>query len=842
MTRNLVSWFVGRAAELERLALAVDTVRLVIVHGGPGIGKTALVRQFAARWTGRVLAPRIVVGHLVGELLDELRRACPGAARPPGAQADRIADLAARLDRDLALIVLDDVDRMDRDGLAAVAALADRLQRARIVATAQCDGWVAGAGVLGLALDGLDRAAAAALWRQLGDQDGGCADRPGFEAAWSASHGNPLYLQRAHAGDAGEPAIAALEAGARALVTALAVTELALPISAVVGALPDGVTALAQLAAGRLIEPAGGDRIELHSAVRQAVLRAADSAELACAHGRIAALLPRVLLDPVVMVRERFRHLRAADQLAAARELVLTSAADLVRLGGAGELLRCLDALPDADDLALRRLRARVQIRLLDLRSAFDELSQLTPHRDDRQRAQLAHVAMLSGRYDLAERLCRTALTGDPAPGLTLRYAITWMLTRTYQGHGPDARERLAGLLDGASAVSAGHLRLVLALSLWLEDRDAEAEAMMREAWALLDGAISIRTCSLTPLLWATALARAGKLDEAHAVRRSTEGVLADAEDPLTQVMTMLLRAVLLEAEGRHGEAVTELAEAERGLERGGHHMGVPWAHLLRGRLLVRLGRVRNGQRMLDDVCRHATASGARLLVRLAERARYADPRYAVAAEPGPLTARPAEQRRERVIAALRTVAAAPLALARDQLAALDLAALDPLEQALAVLGHAMLDRRAGDDVLADAGLARAAELAAAAGADPELVGDLARWLYDAAARAERRVPVVVCRKTDTVRVAGQVIAFRTRPALRRLLYTMLAEPERSFDKASLASALWPSQYRPDRHDGALWVNVKRLRDLLSGSGLCVRTEPHGYRVATEDGYQLVLS
>lgn len=103
-------------------------------------------------------------------------------------------------------------------------------------------------------------------------------------------------------------------------------------------------------------------------------------------------------------------------------------------------------------------------------------------------------------------------------------------------------------------------------------------------------------------------------------------------------------------------------------------------------------------------------------------------------------------------------------------------------------------------------------------------------------------MPVVVCRKTDTVRVAGQVIAFRTRPALRRLLYTMLAEPERSFDKASLASALWPSQYRPDRHDGALWVNVKRLRDLLSGSGLCVRTEPHGYRVATEDGYQLVLS
>jgi DNA-binding winged helix-turn-helix (wHTH) protein len=77
---------------------------------------------------------------------------------------------------------------------------------------------------------------------------------------------------------------------------------------------------------------------------------------------------------------------------------------------------------------------------------------------------------------------------------------------------------------------------------------------------------------------------------------------------------------------------------------------------------------------------------------------------------------------------------------------------------------------------------------------------------------------------------------------LRRLLYALLAEPGRSIDKASLARALWPSKYRPERHDSALWVCLKRLRDLLQGTGLRVVTDPVGYSVVIEDGYQLVVA
>jgi DNA-binding winged helix-turn-helix (wHTH) protein len=85
-------------------------------------------------------------------------------------------------------------------------------------------------------------------------------------------------------------------------------------------------------------------------------------------------------------------------------------------------------------------------------------------------------------------------------------------------------------------------------------------------------------------------------------------------------------------------------------------------------------------------------------------------------------------------------------------------------------------------------------------------------------------------------------VTLSSRPSLRRLLYALLAAPGRSAAKASLAAALWPGEYHPERHDGALWTNLKRLRDLLQGTGLRVVTDDAGYRILVEDGYELVVS
>jgi DNA-binding winged helix-turn-helix (wHTH) protein len=250
---------------------------------------------------------------------------------------------------------------------------------------------------------------------------------------------------------------------------------------------------------------------------------------------------------------------------------------------------------------------------------------------------------------------------------------------------------------------------------------------------------------------------------------------------------------------------------------------------------------VREGHQLLDDVAREAASAGAELIVRQIDRARRADPRRGVLDDRA-RPSRPGEIRRDRVLAVLRALAAGELAVGRGYLASLiHEATLDPLERALIEVARAALAREAGE-ASADDMVTHAAELAGRAGADPELIVDLDRWLRGARTPGRAVQPIVVDRRDHEIRIGGEVVTLSSRPTLRRLLYALLAEPGRSVGKASLARALWPSKYRPERHDNALWVCLKRLRDLLHGTGLRVVTEPTGYSVVIEDGYQLVVA
>jgi len=845
--------FVGRDAELGRLAVALTKVSFAQVVGLAGVGKSALVAQFASAWSGPALPRRVSVGQRGAELVDELRRALSRPMLQLVSDDERVADLSRLLDREGTLLVIEEADRLDGEGKALLADLIGQLARGRIVATARTQVFPLGEGPerLQLVLEGLERDAAAELWAQLDVLYG---VRDGFEEAWRKSRGNPFYLRRVHAGDGGadpllSDTIASLVHDDRAIALALAVSDMPLSPDVVARVLPDdrGEQALDRLLDCLVAERIGSDQVTLHDLIRSAMLQAASAAELQQAHHQLAAALQGAALDPVVEVRERFRHLVASGQVATARALVLGRASELVRLGGSGELIRCLDLLmADTADVDIRLARARVLGRMLDFRRAFEDLSHMNANRQtatDRVRTSLAHVAMLTARLDVAEKISRAALA-DPALDQTLRirHAAIWLFTRTYQGHGEAARVAVTDLTRQIEEPTArGMLMYLQAFSYWIEERDVEAEEAMRRAWVFLAGEQSMRARVLGAMFWVTLLARVGKLEEANREFATVEAAFEHFEDPLIETLMSALRSTLLATRGEFAAALAEITLTARRWSHGGHTLGLYWARRQRGELLLRIGCVREGHELLDEVARDAASAGVQLIAQQCERARRADPRRAVL-DDRPRPTRPGEIRRDRVLAVLRAIASGEREVAQARMGLLEEdATLDALERALLELARATLARIDGRGD-APAMLTHAVQLAARAGADPELVVELDRYLRDAGARSHRAQAVVIDRKTHEIRVAGAVVALGSRPTLRRLLYALLVEAGRTFDKASLAVALWSSKYRPERHDSALWVNVKRLRDLLDGTGLSIVTDTLGYRILVLDGYQLVIA
>lgn len=834
----MLNAFVGRSLVLARFDAALPAVPFALVIGIAGVGKTALVARFAGAWPGDVIVRSVNRARPGAELFAELGRALAHEADG----VDDLDRLARALDRRATLLVIEDADRLDGVGRALLTDLVSRISVARVIATARSHLYAPGEGPerLQIVLDGLEHSAAAELWATLDLLYG---VRDGFEAAWPRSHGNPAYLRRAHAGDRDVELVladtwASLPEDDRAVALALCVAERAVAPQVVARLLPDGrgERACARLAEGLLIE-ASGDELALHALLRAAVRAAASPADLSDAHRRLAEALADAGIDPIVEVRERVRHLLASGQRGAARALVLGRARELVRLGGSGELLSCLDALQpgwrehDAvDDPELGHLRARVLTRMLEIRRAYDALAQLSaPVASKAVRASFAQLALVTGRLEVAERVTRTALAHNHAePALTIRNAVTWLLARTCQGHGEAARAWSSDLaLDDPRG--RGTIALACAVSCGLEQRGAEAEVHLRLAAASCEPA-------LRAVAEAFVLALAGKLDAAQATVVAGE---PRREDPLIAVMRCAVRGVLHASRGAHAAALEAMDAAHRRFAEAGHAIAALWTQLQRGKLLLALGRAREGHAVLDDVAGQALAVDAQLIARQSEDARLADPRRAVREDRRPLPTCPGERRRDRVIAALRALADHRLALARGHLVRLtNPDGLDALEHALVTLATATLARMTGD-AHAPALLDQAIELAARAGADPELVVELDAWLRERGAGTTTSVEID--RTRHAVQIAGQpVVALASRPALRRLLYALADASGASVDKARLAMAIWPGKYRPARHDSALWVNLKRLRDLLSGTGLRIVTEPTGYSIVAETGFRLV--
>ena len=61
------------------------------------------------------------------------------------------------------------------------------------------------------------------------------------------------------------------------------------------------------------------------------------------------------------------------------------------------------------------------------------------------------------------------------------------------------------------------------------------------------------------------------------------------------------------------------------------------------------------------------------------------------------------------------------------------------------------------------------------------------------------------------------------------MLYALANHPNVVLSKEALAGALWGASYKPMTHDGALWVNVRRLRVLLERTGVAIDLRDDGY-------------
>lgn len=197
--------FHGRDAELKRLAMLEGNMRVALLYGAPGVGKSALAYVAAGRWEHRVVYQRASSGGTLRSVLDDLRaqlgrdEVLEEADQDGVDDGDRIRDVVGRLDKEQVLWVVDDLHKLSpTDRSALVGGVAANLTRGRMIATSRetVELQPTGAYWIEIELRGFDHDSSKQLWSAF-DTIYGAAT--GFADAWKSSQGNPQELRIAHA-------------------------------------------------------------------------------------------------------------------------------------------------------------------------------------------------------------------------------------------------------------------------------------------------------------------------------------------------------------------------------------------------------------------------------------------------------------------------------------------------------------------------------------------------------------------------------------------------------------------------------------------------------------------
>ncbi len=859
--------FVGREAELQRLEDGLRQVSVALVVGVAGVGKSAITYALAARWP-KPVAYRKATREPLAVLLDDARRQLTTEALPTARDdAERILELADALDRDGALLVLDDLHHLEPATRSQLLReLGARLRSGRVLATSRERVPVGPSDPdrMELQLSGLPGPAARELWQAL-DELYGPAD--GFETALDRWRGNPFQLRRAHAGglDDDDPLAAAVHAltpPERRLAGALGLAGRRLPTALLSRIGESAREHIRRLVTLLIVDVDGAGTCGMHDLFREALVAELTPEEAAEIHRDLAELLPEAGLDPVVFVREVAGHLTAAGDHARAGEYLCANVSRLVQAGATADAMHAFDRIPaDHRSPVVRTARARCMAHLCDIPGAYAELERLVAAEvEPRREIQVVfgEVALIGGHVDAAVPVLEEVLADpDCAAGIRSQAQVMYAFALGNQGHGDAAREflRAAEARESDPRVAA-NLALSRLRMLWVEERDDEAEEPMRRARTLLPtDTMPYDAVVLVPMTFASVLARQGRFAEAEPLLAQAEAIAARRLDSSSELYMRRMRANILWERGERTVALAMLRDVGDAYERAGFTLSsllvYPWV----ARALMVMGRRREALRILEGAERRATDRGLGVIGRIADRTRAHDPleQLAAPAGPEPSPEKRGEAARRRALAALRASIAGVEGEARALLAANADAARGPgyaLDRAIGHLALAALARGAGKDKDVDAELERARRIAAEDEVDPDLIGTLfervgsLRLVTGAGARvavaAPERGDAVLDGRSHELRAGGQAVSFKTRAVLRRMLYCMAGRPGEVVSKDDLVHAVWQNQYDPLRHDNPLWVNVRRLRVLLQPTPLRIEADEGGYRLMVPPGFVYV--
>ena len=554
--------FVGREAELARLQTGLERYGVAVVYGLPGMGKTALVRAFAARFPD-----------------------------------DR-------------LVVLDDVRRLEVPRGKKV------LATSRVLLDDERDRFE-------LRLGGLSENEAQALWRGLDELTGPAA---GFVDAWERSRGHPALLRAAHGGrvDAMGPLeelAASLSPSARAIAHVLTLCGAPLAIRSL-----SDRAALQALIRELVAEVDAGGACTIAEAMRSAMpmdLGARDAAYSALAEilpqaGLDAAVCAREL-GRVLRALGRWEELQRF-LLDRAVELIRAGAAD--RLVREIEAIPRAERHPEIEITHARALmlapdlrRAREKLARLgpdpEVQISLAETAVLTAQLDEAE--QSARIVLEHPRARHSQRTRAHVVIGSVLGYRgDLAAAQAWFARA--EAEAPDRVE------CGKLALSLAFL-----LWQAQRDAEA-LEPMRRGQALLAQTAPGIYRDVMGPGIAAAVLARLGRFDEAQQHIAVTEASWRGSTSPRPRLVWRALRVQLAYERGARTRALDEIKAVADAFERAGDVLNQWWMNVLEGRLLFALGRRHAARALLAETARRAAASRARLLVDAVEWSYRQDP------------------------------------------------------------------------------------------------------------------------------------------------------------------------------------------------------------------------
>jgi ATP/maltotriose-dependent transcriptional regulator MalT len=654
-----VSALVGRAPELAAVGAALARVRdggqVVAIGGEPGIGKSRLLAELAARaeaagcdvagaaasefegdlpyaiWT------EALERHLVGlgdRRVERLGIPDPDAL-PWAGSADRhrvhraLRDLLERLAGARPLVLwLDDLHWADGASADALAALVRRP--------------AAGAVLLAVAAREGGRPAALDAALASASREGRLTDLPlaplseteaaelvGADVApiYALSGGNPFYLEQLARAE-GVPAsvaaslaaeVAALPDDARLVLRAAAVVgdpfDPALAADAAEVSEADALHALDELLTRALVRPAGAARrfAFRHPVVRHAVYEGAPGGWRLAAHARAAAALERRGAGVVARAHHVEHAAQPGDAAAldllegAARELQGPAPASSARFHEAA-----LRLLPDGD----RARRAATRVALAEAQSAAGDragaratlLAALAdeedPHARNALTVRLANTEMWLGGEAQARSRLYVALRDLPAEpsadrvrlhlslGLLEHFGCDFALARA---QADDALADAHALGDPVLVAAALALRAIAAAGDGEDGGDDAAAAFAR----LTEAQLASRLPGLWMLAWADSV-RGRFADALAGLDRARELAVASGREPVLMLTAVEAVRPLREL-GRLEEAV---AAGEEGVDRtrlDGNAQYMVWAHCTLSGARLAAGDVAGALREAED-------------------------------------------------------------------------------------------------------------------------------------------------------------------------------------------------------------------------------------------------